>query len=366
MIGGGQSRGGEPRLMTPGSAPRPRMLFFERTGEERLYWAGVWVPLFDSEYRHPIDGVLVANATSLRGNEIFVDWRPWLWALLAVLGVSALIWLPFVHGLTRRLRRLTSLAEAISEGEFEVAASSRRSDEIGRLSRAIRGMAIRLDAFVTGQKRFLGDTAHELCSPLARIRMNLGLLEREIQDGQRERLGELEGEVEELSQLVNELLAFSKASLKPASLTTEPVNLLNLVEELIEREGRDCVVQCAISPSLTGQVNREFAMRAIGNVLKNAVRYAGQAGPITISATKGEGGVELEIADEGPGIPEEWHERVLEPFARPDFARTREGGGVGLGFAISKTCIEALGGRIRLRNGSEKGLIVTLLFPTDT
>ncbi len=124
---------------------RPLAIYQERAGNPSQYWAAVHVQLANREFRHPPDGIIVASSARASGNRVFVDWRPWLWAVLAVLAVSALIWLPFVHRVTRRLRRLTEAAESISEGEFDVEVASDRGDELGRLSRAVQRMAQRLD-----------------------------------------------------------------------------------------------------------------------------------------------------------------------------------------------------------------------------
>ena len=95
--------------------------------------------------------------------------------------------------------------------------------------------------------------------------------------------------------------------------------------------------------------------------MRNAVRYAGDAGPITITALPAHGDdgaeiVSLTVADEGLGVPPETLARLFDPFFRPETARTRETGGVGLGLAIVKSCVEACGGRVSARNREPCGL----------
>ena len=99
--------------------------------------------------------------------------------------------------------------------------------------------------------------------------------------------------------------------------------------------------------------------------MRNAIRYAGHAGPILISAKNGDGKVTITVADCGPGLPESELTEIFRPFYRPDSARQRETGGTGLGLAIVKTCIEACGGAVRCRNRSPTGLEVeiSLLAP---
>ena len=113
-----------------------------------------------------------------------------------------LLWVPFVRGLTRSIGELTGAAERITEGQFDIQVRAKRRDELGRLGHAVNQLAGRLGGFVTGQKRFLGDVAHELCSPLARLQMALGILEERAEERHRPCLEDLRTEAQEMSQLV--------------------------------------------------------------------------------------------------------------------------------------------------------------------
>ena len=336
------------------------VIYAGKAGKPRKHWVAARVSLGSREFLHPPEGMLVASSETLGGNRIFYDGRPWLWAIAGGLFVSALIWLPFVGRVSRRLRRLTSAAESISEGDFDVEVASKRTDELGRLSRAVQRMANRLDDYLKGQKRFLGDIAHELCSPLARLRMSVGVLEQKIPSGSRQDLDSLNEEAEELSQLINELLDFSKASIAVDSLPAHDIIISRLLAQLSERDGMGNKVDIQCPPDLRVTANTGLLRRALGNVLRNALRYAGDGGPIELRAEKKGKSVIIEVRDRGPGIPEDWLERIFEPFTRPEKARTREAGGAGLGLAIAQTCVEGMGGRIRAENRSGGGLTVRL------
>ena len=124
------------------------VIYAGKAGKPRKHWVAARVSLGSRDFLHPPEGMLVASSETLGGNRIFYDGRPWLWAIAGGLFVSALIWLPFVGRVSRRLRRLTSAAESISEGDFDVEVSSKRTDELGRLSRAVQRMANRLDDYL--------------------------------------------------------------------------------------------------------------------------------------------------------------------------------------------------------------------------
>jgi signal transduction histidine kinase len=100
--------------------------------------------------------------------------------------------------------------------------------------------------------------------------------------------------------------------------------------------------------------------RAVRNLLENAVKY-GKSGTVTIRRTSQ--AIEIDIDDEGPGIPQEELTRVTEPFYRLDESRSRDTGGVGLGLAIAQSIVQAHGGTLTLRNRPEGGLRATIALP---
>ena len=155
---------------------------------------------------------------------------------LVVILVSAACWLPLIRGLTRSISQLTAATGAIAEGKLETRLSLRRRDELGQLSEAINRMAERLSGFVHGQRRFLSDVAHELCSPIARIQVSLGILDQRAQENQKKYVEGVQEEVEHMSGLVNELLLFSRAQLNTSTTPLTRVNVAETVRRVLERE----------------------------------------------------------------------------------------------------------------------------------
>ena len=337
------------------------------TDGPRLYWAGV--NLGGVQRPHPggpPPGVsLLIVSDSLRGGGLFFDYLPWLLVGSSLAGISVLLWLPFVHGLIRALARMTATAEEIAQGRFDAAPPSNRRDELGRLGRALGHMASRLDGFVTGQKRFLGDTAHELLSPLARLEVALSILENQGNlNGNRRYAERALDEVHHLSDIVQDLLSFTKAGLRAKGAALQTVALAELAAEAVHREAAEERVTVTMDETLRVCAEPDLLVRA----LANAVRYAGEAGPITLTAelARGQNGgevVHLLVSDQGPGVPPEALDRLFDPFYRPEEARTREAGGNGLGLAIVKSCVEACGGRVSVCNRVPHGLELTFTLP---
>lgn len=330
--------------------------FMVVSSNPRLYWAGVHL----DNAAGPLPFTLLLTSESIRGGGLFFDYVPWLWLGSALAVMSVLIWLPLVHILTRTLQNLTKTAENIAAGSFDPPPGTRRGDELGRLQNAHRHMAQRLDGFVTGQKRFLGDTAHELLSPLARLEVALSILEQRASDAERSTLNRALGEVGRMAKLVRELLAFSKSSLAAGNESLEEVSLLDLVHEAVDQEKGEAEVRVSIPETLRVMMMPELLKRAVENVIRNAVRYAAADGPIHVSADRDREEIVLRVSDSGPGVPEDALPRLFDPFFRPDASRTAATGGTGLGLAIVKSCVEACQGRVSARNLSPSGFEVEI------
>lgn len=335
--------------------PQVRPDFLMR-GNGGSYWAGIDLPLFEPPQERPLHGLLLLRSRDLSGGGLFFDLRPWWIGGVVVLGLSLLLWAPFFFGITRYVSRLSKTTEAIAEGKFDARVGAARSDELGSLGASIETMAARLDRLVRGQKRFLGDVAHELCSPLARIRTGLGVMEYGLSPEQQARLESIEEDVEELSRLVSEVLAFTKASTAPGAVKCEAVELAPLLRMALSRECPGQEAELRVPDGLAVSADRNLLARAIANVLRNARRHGGEECSLRISAAEEAGEVVLRIADDGPGVDPADLPRLFEPFYRPDAARTREAGGSGLGLAIVRSGIEACGGTVRAEAAMPRGL----------
>jgi len=353
--------------------PRHRLML--HTSNPGRYWVLLHMPPFFGreggpgfppnlgEHSSLTPLTLVVESNSINGGGLFFEITPWLYAGLGVLVLSLALWIPLVRGITRSIAKMNTATRQIAEGAFDTRITSCRNDELGTLSQSINHMAERLEGFVAGQKRFLGDIAHELCTPIARMQMAMGILEQRVEESDAESIEDLREELQEMSLLVNELLSFSKASLGARTLQSKPVELRAFLDRLAGREAGGNPVVNSVHESLQVMVEPDLFQRAIANLLRNALRYAGSAGPIGFSASREHDYVWLTVWDCGPGIPEPAMARIFDPFYRVDPSRDRETGGVGLGLAIVKTCIEGCGGTITCRNRAGGGAEFVMRLP---
>ena len=353
-----------PRLAGAGKrAPRrdvpPRA--FMRTSHPARYWLAQRARI-DNPQTGPLQVLLVARADSVSMGGLILDPVPWVALAAGTVIFSVLFWLPLLHGITRSIRQMQATTRQIAEGRFDVRLATRRRDELGALADGINQMAARLNGFVQGQKRFLGDIAHELCSPLAKLQMVLGILEQRAAGaaGVAEHVRSAGEKAGQIAGLVNELLAFSRASFGASAVHLGPVPVRQAVEEAVAREGAEGV-EIAIAEELAAHADADLLVRAVGNLLRNALRHG--AAPVGVAAAREDGLVVIRVSDHGTGVAEEELPKLFDAFYRVDGSRARETGGVGLGLTIVKTCVESCNGTVSARNRRPRGLEVVLRLP---
>jgi len=355
----GRPRGGRPAPSADSTMKPPKPRFIIRSEHPTRYWSGIHsnVSIQREGRWYPLTFVIIASDMTAGG--LLFDWWPWLMVFAMSIGISALLWIPVVGGITRAIRRTNEASKRIAAGQFDVRLSDTRGDELGELATSVNAMAAQLGDYMTQQRRITADVAHELCSPIARMQMALGVVEQRSSPEQASYLLKLDKELQHMARLVEEVLAFSKAESLPEREVAETFPLRDLVEQVVAREAPDERVHRVV-PDVSLHTIKAALDRALGNILRNAVRYAKD---IEIMGEVDEHTLVLRIQDRGPGVAEAFLPRLFEPFFRPETARSRQTGGSGLGLAIAKRCIEACQGSLcaHLREGG--GLILACRLP---
>lgn len=344
--------------------PPPEVLQFKyltHTSNPTVYWAYVIFPFQQNEKGEVAFAVLLGASDSITGNGLFFNPTPWIIMIALILFISVLLWIPLIRNITKPIGEITKTTENIARGQFNIQVDETRNDEIGRLGTSINHMATQLNHYIKGQKRFLGDIAHELSSPLVRMELGLSILEQHIDDKNRERISGITDEVRHMSELVNELLSFTRAELTPEKIVLEVLPLAPLIRDVIAREStEEITINLKIDESIQALTSENLLRRALSNIIRNAIRYAGKEGAITLKTAISEETITLICEDNGPGIPEADIPHIFEPFYRPEQSRNQETGGVGLGLAIVKTCVLAMGGHVFIKNRPSRGLSLSI------
>jgi two-component system sensor histidine kinase RstB len=285
--------------------------------------------------------------------------------LFSVVGsVAFLMALPVV----RRLQRLERAAQALGAGDLSVRVPVREAladDAIGALTLRFNAMADQVQGLLEDQKRLVQAVAHEIRTPIARLRFGAEMLDvsEDPQDRERRR-EELEADLEELEAMVQELLVYSRYETGRVPLTLQSIPIRASVERLVAKlpEGGP-PVEIAPDEGAPDELLADARAfnRALRNLLANAARHGQER--VRVRWSWDDGALVLAVEDDGPGIPGAERERVFQPFARLDEARDRGSGGVGLGLAIVRRILLAHGGSVRVETSELGGARFVTRWP---
>ena len=208
------------------------------------------------------------------------------------------------------------------------------------------------------RRQMVAAVSHDLRTPLASLRLLVEAIDDGVATGEtRERyLREMRGHVETLTALIDDLFELSRIEAGEISWTLERVELRELVDDAVAAmrapaEARGVRLAASLpAGEVLARANAEKLRRVLLNLIQNAIRHTPADGSVTVRARTAADEVEVEVADDGEGIPSGESERVFEAFYRGDAARGEDGAGLGL--AISRAIVEAHGGKIWLERGS--------------
>ncbi len=290
--------------------------------------------------------------------------------LCIALVVSALTSWWLARHFSAPIRRIQEGARALASENLDVRVSAGlegRKDEVAVLARDFDTMADQLRANRAATTQLLRDISHELRSPLARMRVALGLARQPPADLTRQ-LDRLEREIERLDALISQVLKLARLQGTDALFTRETFDLDDAIEEVVhdanfEGAAKHCRIDLHGTASARVNGNRELLRSAIENVLRNAVRYSPPGAPVDVNVARAESGVVVSIRDRGPGVPLADVERIFEPFYRVAESRDRDSGGEGIGLAITSQVMKAHGGSAAAANRQGGGFEVSLSLP---
>ncbi|HET7010396.1 MAG TPA: ATP-binding protein, partial [Anaerolineales bacterium] len=221
--------------------------------------------------------------------------------------------------------------------------------------------------------QFVADVSHELRTPLTNIGLYLELIELSEESRRGEYMATLRRETERLGRLIEQLLAMSHLDTGQAQLRPQPTNLNSLLQVLIGDRARLIArrgLRLELHPESDlpdVQVDPQYIMQVLTNLLSNATNYTPSGGRISLETavheSEGEPWVTFTVRDTGPGIPDEEVDHIFDRFYRGAHARTTGISGTGLGLAISKEIVERHGGRISLETMSGEGTAFTVWLP---
>jgi len=315
------------------------------------------------------DGVRLAIARSMGQVEAFQMYS--LYALLGLLIV--LVSLAVTMGLflgwhiLKKIDGISHTARDIMEGDLSRRMPvSSRGDEFDELSDRLNRMLQRIETLLVGMREVTDNVAHDMRGPLTRLRnrLEVTLIERRDEAAYRDAMQQAVKDADSLVRTFNTALQVAQADAGTLRAAMEPVDIAALTRELgqlYSPAAEDAELQLAVSADERIMVrgNQDLLAQAVGNLLDNAIKYTPRGGNILLQACKTDSGVEIRVADSGPGIPPQQRSRVAERFIRLDAARHTPGNGLGL--SLVDAIARQHGATLELRD-NRPGLAAVLAF----
>ena len=246
--------------------------------------------------------------------------------------------------------------------------TSSNNDELNQLSLNLNNMLDRLNRLMVGMKDVSDNIAHDLRTPLNKIRTNLEvtLMSNPNTESYRETIKEVIDDVDQVINTFNSLLAISRVDSGSVSLKREKINIKNLIEDIIdlweplaEEKGVTLNNECDADMYLEG--NKNLLSQAISNLIDNSIKYGNDKNTVNIGSKDNKDNIVIWVSDKGPGIQDSDKEKVLDRFTRLDTSRNTSG--TGLGLSLVASMIKFHKGDLELLDAKPKGLIVKLQIP---
>lgn len=269
--------------------------------------------------------------------------------------------------LLQRVEAMSRTARRILGGDMTSRMKlSGTRDEFDQLAASFNEMMDELERLVEGMRTVTDNIAHDLRTPLNRLRSRIDVALLADNDGEKFRrtLEETLAEADHLLATFNALLAIGNAESGQRLHDFEPVQLARIATDVVElyeplAEEKTIVLACHADAGLTVEGDRHLLFQAVANLVDNAIKYTPSGGNVAVTVAEAPAGIEVAVADSGPGIPADARDKVLDRFVRLDATRSTPGNGLGL--SLVKAVARLHGATLSLEDNAP-GLRVRLVF----
>jgi two-component system sensor histidine kinase CpxA len=305
----------------------------------------------------------------------------WVLRAIALLGTAGLVCYGLARHFAAPVRRLRAVARRFASGDLKARVGGdpllKRRDEVAELGRDFDDMAQRIEQLINRQeqllqwqRRLFGDISHELRSPLTRLALASGLLQRKVGDDAKPLLNRIDRESERLNTLIGHLLTLARLDVTPETIQMESVDLNGVLQDVVddaafEASSRNVGIEFTACDTCVIQGAPNLLCSAFENVLRNAIRYTAAGTSVIVELQCTAKLVSVTVSDHGPGVPEADLPHIFEPFYRVAEARDRQSGGSGLGLAIVERTLRLHGGSVEALNRPRGGLSICMSLPAS-
>lgn len=314
-------------------------------------------------------GLVVVGSVAATVGAIYASVSVGLHARFAFVGglvVSLVVIQLLAHGMVLPLREMVTATRAMANGDYRQRVTATAQDEVGSLARSFNTMASKLEEVERQRRELIANVSHELRTPIAALRARLENLADGVEALDGDAVGTMLKGTERLSRLVDQLLELSQFESGAIRIDRQMFLVSEVIEDAaaeVRPVNTEVRIVVDVDSGLVGAGDPERIHEALTNLLTNAVRHSPAGGEVKVRGAPMPGGVRIEVADEGIGVPPADIERIFDRFYRVDAARTSEAGGAGLGLAIARSIAELHGGSIRAEPQMPAGCRIVLDFP---
>jgi two-component system OmpR family sensor kinase len=352
--------------------------YLNHAQQQQLMAGQLVIDAFDGTFYRRVDIVgdryVGSNEDVIFAHNLPIDfWLTLKLELLRYFIIALVILIPVAfwsHAHWRDVKELVSTADAFGHGHFSQRAKLHPKSSIYSLSQQMNQMAQRIEQLIKAQKNLLHSVSHELRTPIARLTFGLELLHyfEGGQDAFQKRVEAMQTDIAELNELVSELLEMSslEQAIGQKKLQLESVNT-HAFFDLCAQQQQPSILERSLNISVDPRVLQmtvdvKLLRRAVGNVLKNAVKYSQQQIHIEVSLST-ENRIQIVIEDDGEGISTDDAAKIFQAFFRVDDSRNKITGGYGLGLSIAQQAIKLHQGTIEVTASQLGGARFIILIP---
>ena len=305
--------------------------------------------------------------------------------LIVVLPPSLLVSFLIARKTTKRLERLASATGKLRDGDYTTRVAVAGEDEVAQLQTTFNAMADELEstlhdlqierdrvaALLHARRELIANVSHELRTPLATVRGYLDTFQTsDLPESRQRDLEVMERELLHLQTLIDDLFTLSRAEVGGLALDLQPLDVIPVIQRRVEalaplamqREHVEVVadVPTNLPPALA---DAERLDQVLANLLRNALRHTPPGGIVAVVASAEDAYVHIKVCDTGEGIPPEELPYIWERFYRGDNARELDAHGAGLGLALVKDLVEAMGGQVAVESHTGQGSCFSVTLP---
>lgn len=312
----------------------------------------------ETYYKKLPDTDFVIKAGPVHVSTFIVDLFYYAMALLALMIALALyIWM---RPISKDLTQLSKAAYSFGKGQFDVKINVRKNSAIVRVAETFNSMTNRIKKLIDSHKELTNAVSHELRTPISRLRFGIEMLKQSNNAVTTQKyIDSMNTDIDELDSLVTELLTYAQFDREKPELNLESLHFESWINNFTEHH-RMALFEINLHLEKNENLNNKkitidskLIHRAISNLITNAIRYASKN--IRISTRHSNESFTISVEDDGPGVPVDDREKILEPFKRLDFSRDRRSGGCGLGLSIVKQIAGWHNGKITISDSTLGG-----------